>query len=509
MVKKLILVHPPQRGLLDGFAYGLVALANYVSARARHLDVSILDLAYASRSEVQESVSREFKGLRVPPLIGITTTTASYFSALNVAKAFKHQSRDCIVIMGGHHASVQDDVILREHYPTVDFVVRGEGELPLLNFVRDFPNAGKVPGLTLLNNSRLQRNPLPGYLCQEDLDTLDVFFRGSELRSGPGKFDHVTYISARGCPLKCSFCAVANERIRAKSIPRVVKDLRYLVRDMGYRQVAIEDNFFAQSQRRTITLCRALEELNTSLQNEIGRTLTWDCQTRVESMANAEVLSAMERGGCEAVYLGVEALNADHLSYLGKTPNPGRYLRILEDSVVPKLLESSVRCYINLQFGLPKENSDKCKQTIQILRRLGQASRKRGKVITIFPQLHVVYPGTPHFRSAVTERRFGPDSERIFERFVEWESEDEPVLHWLGRHFAHGTGGIPEGILESDALRKGSFVVDADSILTVARHLEEIGSLDGLKVFEYGRYLAPVTDTSSHNLITRADISRG
>jgi len=140
---------------------------------------------------------------------------------------------------------------------------------------------------------------------------------------------------------------------------------------------------------------------------------------------------------------------------------------------------------------LPNEGLEHRKRTMLSLWRLGQLARMRGKKITIFPQLHVVYPGTNHFRSAVAEQRFGSDSETIFERFVAWEAQHEPVLHWLGRHFAHGTGGIPEGILEPDALRNGSFVVDPDRVLGVENQLEEMGKLDGIQVFEFGKYLSP------------------
>jgi hypothetical protein len=126
-----------------------------------------------------------------------------------------------------------------------------------------------------------------------------------------------------------------------------------------------------------------------------------------------------------------------------------------------------------------------------------------GREITIFPQLHVVYPGTRHFLDAVSDGRFGPSSHRIFEEFTRWEDEQRPVLRWLGEHFAHGVGGIPEGILSPTKLRAGRFDVDSDRILEINSYLRAIEDVEGIQLFKYGKYLASVSDSSFR--LPRAD----
>ena len=70
------------------------------------------------------------------------------------------------------------------------------------------------------------------------------------------------------------------------------------------------------------------------------------------------------------------------------------------------------------------------------------------------------------------------------------------ILTWLGEHFAHGTGGIPRGILDSGALSRGSFQVRVDKILGIANELRRLDDLDGVRLFRYGRYLArPSTES--------------
>jgi hypothetical protein len=279
---------------------------------------------------------------------------------------------------------------------------------------------------------------------------------------------------------------VANDRIRAKTIPAVIADIRSLVCDLGFRRIAIEDNFFAHSAQRTLNLCRALGDLR----QQLGISFSWDCQTRVESMRPQEVLPAMEAAGCEAVYLGVESFVIRQLHYLGKTRHPVAYIRMLKEDLVPRLLASSVGCFLNLQLGLPKEDTTDEDETVRHLSWLGSLAASAGKVITVFPMLHVVYPGTQHFEEGLEEGRFGPRGNDIFEMFTAWEAEQAPVLRWLGGHFAHGTGGIPEGILVRDQLSAGLFEVDAGQVLRIASYLDDIGKLKGIRVFKYGDYLA-------------------
>ncbi|MFL5381679.1 MAG: B12-binding domain-containing radical SAM protein [Longimicrobiaceae bacterium] len=491
MHRTLALIAPPQKGLLEGFSNGLVTLANFVEAKAPSSDVRIIDLAVSAEEEVESGI---FERIGPDPgllFVGITTTTATYQSALGVARACKRLYPSCRVVLGGHHASPQDEVILRLHYPLVDYIVRGEGELALLTLFHEYPNVRSVPGLSYLIGGALCRNPSAPLLPTEELDLLSPLHRDLTPRSVPGKFGHVTYVSARGCPLKCAFCSVANQSIRAKSVPAVVRDIQALASALRCTSIAVEDNFFAHSPKRTLELCAAMEELQRTVR------FRWDCQTRVESMRRSDILAAMERAGCEAVYLGVEALQAEQLIYLGKTANPRQYLEWLHGSVIPKLLDTSVEPYVNLQLGIPNETTQQREQFIKALANLGEQAAAAGRVITVFPQLNVIYPGTRHFEDALMSGRFGSKAEDIFEDFTAWEARQEPVLHWLGDHFAHGTGGIPVGILDPSLLRTRSFRVDPDLVLGVVNQLNRMEDLRGISIFHYSAHTVGSTPQST------------
>jgi radical SAM superfamily enzyme YgiQ (UPF0313 family) len=482
--KHLLLVHPPQHGLLEGFSSGLIALANFVSAQLDDVDVELVDLGLMRVADIHGAVSQRQYEEEELIVVGITTTTATYQAALAVARSIRQRLPHAVIVLGGHHASAQADVILKRH-DYVDHVIRGEGEQALCALLRNVRDTRAVPGLVSRGALGPVSNPEASFLDQQQLDMLKPTFRGAGLRSSPGKFNHVTYVSARGCPLKCAFCAVANAEIRAKTVAAVVEDIRALVTEHGFTQIAIEDNFFAHSPRRTRDLCKALAQL----QRDVS--FSWDCQTRVESMANPEVIHLMQTAGCSAVYLGVEALCPSQLQFLGKTPTPNKYLATLTQKVIPSLLDSSIDAYINLQVGLPHDTDADRRDTLIRLSELGAMADARGQQITIFPQLHVVYPGTQHYSDALANNRFGDLGSSVFESFTEWEAHQEPVLTWLGERFAHGTGGIPLGLLFSDELSHGRFVVDPDAVLRVVTLLDGMDELSGISVFRYGDYVAP------------------
>jgi len=449
--------------------------------------VRLLDLGLVGDRRIDEVIRECLEPITGRVFVGVTATTATYQQALAVLRTVKRLDRRHVTILGGHHVSAQDRVVL-EHHDTVDCVVRGEGERAVAALLADYPRLDTVPNLSYRDGLEICRNPSGPLLDQDALDRIPPSFHGWGVRSAPGKFEHTTYVSARGCPLRCAFCAVSNQAMRAKSIDAVIGDLRELVGTMGFRKIAIEDNFFAHSPARTLQLCRALRELREELPFD------WDCQTRVESCRREDVLEAMERAGCEAVYLGVESLDVEQLLYLRKTRSPGRYLNMLQDQVVPWLLQSTIKCYLNLQLGLPGEGPSHREATLERLEQLGRLAVERDREITVFPQLHVVYPGTAHFQQGLTEGRFGPGGESVFERFTVWEARQQPVLRWLGENFAHGTGGIPEGILRSDRLAAGEFDVDADAVLGVVNYLDAIAGIKGIRVFRYGEFLAQEGD---------------
>lgn len=474
---KLLLALPQQEGLLKGVSGGLVSLYEYIrhNKGALQLDVEILDYSIFTDEEVKiDTLQYETEENLI---IGITTTTASYQSALYVAKNYKRSNPNCVIVFGGHHATADAKTILLNHKKTVDYIISGEGEKSLFEFVKNYPKINEVPNLIFIDEKGEFRTNKPASLLKtDDLNMLSLYENSIEKYKIDGKFGTITYISARGCPLRCSFCAVANQKMRSLSVGKVKKDILSMVKS-GFFDFAIEDNFFAHSPKRTIELCLKLEEIKKEYPK-----FKWDCQTRVESLKNIDIIKAMDNAGCYAVYVGVEALNEKHLNYLGKTKNGVRYLDILFNQALPNVLETNIDFYINLQLGIPNSDNSEFKHTMKNLKKLGRLALKKKREITVFPMLHVIYPGTVHFQNGILNGYWKSD---VFEYFTKWEKDQVNLYGWMGDNFAHGTGGIPQSILDAEKLKTNEFVIETEEVLNIQKQLNEIKKVKGIKIFNY------------------------
>lgn len=484
----LYLVMPSQVGLLAGFATGLLYLRRHVERRLPGQTVEILDFSNEEDGLVGERL-KEIQGRGVKSVIfGVTTTTATYQAALEVAgRAKAIFGNDACIVFGGHHASADAAMVLNTHQ-TVDYIIAGEGEAALVEFLGRWPKVEATPGLVWRDGGSIRHNAAPTPLVTSDLDQLTVDDRWFIEPICPGKFEHFTYVSARGCPLKCKFCSVANQSIRGKSPGVIANEVRMIV-EKGYRRIAVEDNFFAASPARTKAVCSALRDLRRQ-----GLEFSWDCQTRVEAAARAGTAAMLAEAGCDAAYLGVEALTEGALTFLGKAPNAERYVRLLRDVAVPALLDAGVGVYLNLQFGLPAEAAASQRDMIEILRSVGAKAAALGRSVTIFPQLFVLYPGTQHWSVYLEQGVVRAD---VFEAYTKWEIDEVVLTTWMGRHFAHGIGGIPLGLLVRDKLVANEFVLDERALIEVATALGEVDELEGVQVFRYAKHLAPLTPTPS------------
>jgi len=190
-----------------------------------------------------ETIAREVARMK-PGLVGMSSMFSPYHRvALACARAVKDHYGGP-VLMGGAHVSASPLSVLND--PGVDFVIRGEGERPLVEFLaayssgaslKSVPNLGfKHEGEAFLNlmeeNYPLDELPHPDY---SDLDKDRYLFKGKRL---------CFVTTSRGCPHRCAFCSVGTtfgRDFRSRSPEKVLSEvkLRY---EEGYRVFDFEDD---------------------------------------------------------------------------------------------------------------------------------------------------------------------------------------------------------------------------------------------------------------------------
>lgn len=242
----------------------------------------------------------------------------------------------------------------------------------------------------------------------------------------------------------------------------MIDDLKTLSEE-GYSKISIQDNYFGYSAFRTKEICNLILEH--------GIKIDWDCQTRIESMQDLDLLKLMKRAGCSAAYLGTENFDADVLKRMGKAANAENYLLLAKKAVV-NLLEAGIAPYLNIQVGVIGED-DKIKQrNIDSLRELGRLAKRHCTEMEVYSHLSVVYPGTLDYLDLAKEG---------FEDIFEWET-DGRISSFLGKNnFIHGAGGIPVGIIKSIANKQ--LEIDQEKIQQINGYMGRLRNIEGIRVF--------------------------
>jgi hypothetical protein len=207
------------------------------------------------------------------------------FGALSVADTCKKVLPEVPVVLGGLTATRFAKEIL-ENFSSVDFIIRGDAEQPLLQLVKQILNGkgnpAHVPNLSYKDSNMIVENPLTYTAAPGDLDKLDFvnldFLENHQLyyKYQSAEFDVVTshwLCLGRGCKIDCSFCGggknahkilAGRDNIVLRSINSVIEDIRRL-ETMGIHQVSLSHDpaflgksywseFFRQIKKRDLRI---------------------------------------------------------------------------------------------------------------------------------------------------------------------------------------------------------------------------------------------------------------
>jgi len=206
-----------------------------------------------------DPVESEIAALK-PDVVGVSCLFTPYYrEALEVAARVKKRA-NAIVVMGGSHASAAPESLLAS--PHVDYVIRGEGEKPFVEFLGAIQNqqcVEAIPNLAYKRNGAFVFNPLQNNFAIDDLpipDLSDLSPINYALAGNAMTF----MITSRSCPHKCSFCSVHTTfgtSYRRRSLENVLQEieLRY---QQGYRVIDFEDDNLTYYKQTFKELCRRL-----------------------------------------------------------------------------------------------------------------------------------------------------------------------------------------------------------------------------------------------------------
>jgi radical SAM superfamily enzyme YgiQ (UPF0313 family) len=206
-----------------------------------------------------DEIEAEITEIR-PDVVGISSLFTPYYREVLEAAARVKKRLNVPVIVGGSHASAVPESLLSS--PNVDYVIRGEGEKPFVEFLKYLKGKHgieRVPNLAYKNHDETILNPISDNFPIEELsipDFGDLSPTSYALAGKPMTF----MITSRSCPHKCSFCSVHTTfgtDYRRRSLENVLEEieLRY---QQGYRVIDFEDDNLTYYKSTFKDLCRRL-----------------------------------------------------------------------------------------------------------------------------------------------------------------------------------------------------------------------------------------------------------
>jgi radical SAM superfamily enzyme YgiQ (UPF0313 family) len=324
-----------------------------------------------------------------PQVLAITTLTYNIDDALWFAGAMKERVPGVTIILGGYHATAVPDVVLK---PEIDYVVVGEGELPLIGLLtalQSGEDTSCIPGVGMDRDGALH---LPkGSPTIHALADLPPAKRSPEilrqckmhgLMYPPPSHQRgvATVLASRGCSHSCAFCSstlIWKGQVRMRPPRAVADELASLHEQYDVNAVFFCDLTFNASKRYTIELCE-----------EIG---TRDLPVHFYAMCTLagmddEVAQAMKNAKCEKIGFGVESFNPE--TRQGMKDGGGMGLEET-NAVMDVVTNAGILSKAYFIIGFPWETRDSLSRLSQQLRAL------RADEIKV--TFYVPFPGTRGF----------------------------------------------------------------------------------------------------------------
>lgn len=332
---------------------GLACLA--ATIRTHGLPVAVCDLNFAAPGTLG-GIVQELE----PALIGISCMSSNFPAGLSVAHEVRTLT-DSPIVMGGVHPTIEPWATLQ--HELVDYVVIGEGELPLVELYRWITGSGNrlpsIPGLGYIEDGQpvltprpplidLAEAPFPAY----DLLPIPQYIADSD-RNFP--FRSLGIITSRGCPFACAFCAVhrtMGRRWRAYPPDRTVSWIRQLLNTYNVDRIWFKDSTFTINRKWVEALCQEVKSASLDFR--------WVISTRVDCV-DRPLLRTMRDAGLETVLFGVESGSDLILRVIRKgttTADTHRAFRLCQ--------QLGIKTGAYFMVGLPEETLDDIRASFQL-----------------------------------------------------------------------------------------------------------------------------------------------
>lgn len=327
----------------------------------------------------------------------------------NVMKTIKSKKNNPRIILadchiGGMHFVDYEETKIKEQYPLIDSICKGECENKLLDILN---NKKQKTKLKLVKD--LDSLPLPDYNCISMVNYGLFLKKISE--KGYAHFLNMdsktmAICTSRGCIYNCSFCTsrINGRYYRNYSLKYVKKNLRLLKKNFGITKVILLDELINPNEKRINDLISLLN--NFDLKYEFPNGL------RADNLSEKIIKKMKER----VTLISVSAESGSQRvvnSLLNKNLNLSSISRVAKIC-----MKSGVLLQVHFMIGIKGENMQEINRTLEFAIGLYE----KYKAIPLL-QLAVPIPGSClYFNSKVEKNKINQDSlndkQKILDNYV-------------------------------------------------------------------------------------------
>lgn len=392
-IKKILLIAPPISRPMDISSkvvrialvppLGLAYIASVLEKDG--LEVQILDalleghtdepkiignkIRYGLSDEEIKNKIIEFK----PDLVGVSCLISNnYKDSHNICRIIKEADSEIITTMGGAHPTSLPLQTMND--TNVDFIILGEGEYTMRDLIKTL-NAGddisKLDGLVYRDKDVVKILPKTRFI--ENLDELpfparhllkmEEYSNTSSPHSGVKRKPFAAMTSSRGCPARCTFCAIRSmwgSKYRVRSAENVLEEIDLLIREYNIKEIHFEDDNLTYHKDRAMKIFNGIKER--------GYDLTLNSPSGLAVYAlDDELLENMWEAGYYSISLAIESGDPHVLNRIMKKPVKLDRVKPLVDKA--RSLGMHVKGFFIL--GYPEESKESMAKTIEFAKGLG------------------------------------------------------------------------------------------------------------------------------------------
>jgi anaerobic magnesium-protoporphyrin IX monomethyl ester cyclase len=412
---RVLLINPKVDLPIDVRSSPSLGLA-YVAAMSekRGDEVRVLDM------EVEDIPLRQAVREHAPEVIGITANTIQIKGGWRVAQELKEITAAPIALGGPHPTFLPAESVER---PEIDIVVRSEGELTWVDLCAHLESGESlegVQGITYQQDGKVAHNPDRPVITEVDALPFPAYhlFKMDRYTNLQPTLDHIegssySILTSRGCPYRCTYCSqILPRRWRARSAENVVAEWRWLVKDLGAKEIGVLDDSFNIDRERVLAICDLIiaEGLNH---------VPWIMINGIRAnLVDEELLGKMREAGCVRTAFGVES----------------GHQRILDTVIDKHLTLDQVRAAFKAAkavgmetigffiIGLPGETEETMEDTIRFACELDP-------IVANF-SMATPFPGTEMYNQVLEKGRLlvkDWDDFAFFENKAQFETDDMPA----------------------------------------------------------------------------------